>query len=153
MNKSLQVQLEKRHGIDLRKDDMLFIDLYQKHQLNAKEAYTTLCESVKENLPPLNNYVTRLKGIILDLVEANLVMEAGQAALTLSDLMSADEAVPQANIKLEASKTVLDRVGLGKRETLVVDSGSNAGLFVIPAKKAVVLEEEKVIEGDYEEVS
>jgi hypothetical protein len=49
-------------------------------------------------------------------------------------------------MRLQAAQQILDRVGLGKTERLDVNVNTGGGLFVIPAKKEVV------IDGEYEEV-
>ena len=54
--------------------------------------------------------------------------------------------IPQANMRIQAAQTILDRVGLGKTDRLDVTVNTSGGLFVIPAKKEVV------IDADYTEV-
>lgn len=148
ITKALQKQIEDKHAVSLSVDDIQFLDLYQKNKFNTKKAYNQLKKNTRGECNTLLSYVHKLKPIILELVEANLIMESGNAASTLSTLMTSGDVVSQANIKLEASKTILDRVGLGKKETLQVSSGKDGGLFIIPAKRAVVLEE-TIIEGEF----
>ena len=59
--------------------------------------------------------------------------------------MNSDAPMPQANIRIQAAQTILDRVGLGKTERLDVTHKSEGGLFILPAKQEVILD------GDYEE--
>jgi hypothetical protein len=66
--------------------------------------------------------------------------------MKLVDIMDSNAPVPQANVRIQAAQTILDRVGLGKKETLDVNVNSTGGLFILPTKK------ETVIEGDYEEI-
>ena len=124
MANELVKQVEKRHGIALKKDDVEFISLYQELNFSAKDAYDAMTMKGDRSLL---SYIQALKPIIVDIVEANLIMESGKASTTLTNLMDSDTIVPQASIKLEASKTILDRVGLGKRETLQINSGDGQG--------------------------
>ena len=72
---------------------------------------------------------------MLEIIELKLVADAGTAANTLYKLMDSNDPVPQGAIKLEAAKTVLDRVGLGKKEQLQITHQGAVGLFVIPPKE------------------
>jgi predicted aspartyl protease len=60
--------------------------------------------------------------------------------------MDSEVPIPQANMRIQAAQTILDRVGLGKTDRLDVTVNTSGGLFVIPAKKEVV------IDADYTEV-
>ena len=73
-------------------------------------------------------------------------MSAPKAAMKLVDIMDSAEPIPQANIRIQAAQTILDRVGLGKTDRLDVTVNTTGGLFILPAKT------ETVIEGNYEEV-
>ena len=59
-----------------------------------------------------------LKEEIIDLAPNVLAREAPSAAFKLVEIMHSDEAVPQANVKLQAAQTLLDRVGVIKKEKL-----------------------------------
>lgn len=90
--------------------------------------------------------VKALKTEILDLATTILAQSAPKAALKLVDIMDSAEPIPQANIRIQAAQTILDRVGLGKTDRLDVTVNTTGGLFILPAKT------ETVIEGNYEEV-
>ena len=45
-----------------------------------------------------------------------------------------DGSLPGANIRMEAAKQILDRVGLSKVEKLNVTSDKPMGVFILPAK-------------------
>ena len=94
----------------------------------------------------LNSVVKSLKTEILDLATNILAQSAPKAALKLVHIMDSAEPIPQANMRIQAAQQILDRVGLGKTERLDVNVNSGGGLFVIPAKKEVV------IDGEFEEV-
>jgi|TARA_B100000795_G_C22543195_1_gene339614 hypothetical protein len=94
----------------------------------------------------INSVVKSLKTEILDLATNILAQSAPKAALKLVTIMDSAEPVPQANMRIQAAQTILDRVGLGKTERLDVTVNTAGGLFILPAKQ------ETVIEGTYEEV-
>jgi|TARA_R110001632_G_scaffold132665_1_gene247149 hypothetical protein len=94
----------------------------------------------------INSVVKSLKTEILDLATNILAQSAPKAALKLVTIMDSAEPVPQANMRIQAAQTILDRVGLGKTERLDVTVNTAGGLFILPAKQ------ETVIEGSYEEV-
>ena len=94
----------------------------------------------------INSVVRSLKTEILDLATNILAQSAPKAALKLVNIMDSSEPIPQANMRIQAAQTILDRVGLGKTERLDVTVNTAGGLFILPAKN------ETVIEGSYEEV-
>jgi len=63
--------------------------------------------------------------------------------------MSTADAMPQANVKLQAAQTILDRVGLGKQERMSIDHNVSGGIFILPEKKAIDIEAD---DADYEEL-
>lgn len=89
--------------------------------------------------------VKALRSEILDITESILAVNAPQAAHKLVELLTSTEPLPQANIKLAAAQTLLDRVGVAKTERLDVKMETPNGIFILPAKKSVMLE------GEYEE--
>ena len=94
----------------------------------------------------INSVVKSLKTEILDIATNILAQSAPKAALKLVTIMDSAEPVPQANMRIQAAQTILDRVGLGKTERLDVTVNTAGGLFILPAKQ------ETVIEGTYEEI-
>ena len=89
--------------------------------------------------------VKALKTEIIELAENILAQNAPKASLKLVEVMDSTDPIPQANIRLQAAQTLLDRVGLSKTDKLDVNLQTSNGLFILPAKKEVV------IEGRYEE--
>ena len=63
-------------------------------------------------------------------------------------MLESDKPLPQANVKVQAAQTILDRVGLGKKERLDVNHNVQGGIFILPEKETINVEE-----GDYEELS
>ncbi len=86
-----------------------------------------------------------LKGEILDLAESVLALSAPQAAMKMVSIMNSDEPIPQANMRLQAAQSILDRIGLSKTDRIDITHKTEQGLFILPAKK------ETVIDGEYEE--
>ena len=87
--------------------------------------------------------IKSLKNEIIDLASQILAQAAPQAAMKLVQVMNTDDPMPQANVRLQAAQTILDRTGLGKQDKLDVSVDSDAGsLFILPAKT--------VVEGEYE---
>lgn len=81
-----------------------------------------------------------LKTEIIDLASNILAQSAPKAAMKLVDVMESSTPVPQANIRLQAAQTILDRIGLGKTDRLDVNHKSSGGIFVLPAKEEVIID-------------
>lgn len=86
--------------------------------------------------------VKALRSEILDITESILAVNAPQAAHKLVELLNSSEPVPQANIKLAAAQTLLDRVGVAKTERLDVKVEAPNGIFILPAKKSTIVDAE-----------
>ena len=99
-----------------------------------------------------NHYqvIKSLRQEIVDLASNVLAREAPSAAFKLVEVMQSDTAMPQANVKLQAAQTILDRVGLGKQDRVEVNHNVKGGIFILPEKETIDLKAE---DGDYEEVS
>ena len=78
--------------------------------------------------------VKALKTEIIELASNILAQSAPQAAMKLVEVMHSDQPIPQANMRLQAAQTILDRTGLGKQERLYVNNNMTGGLFILPAK-------------------
>ena len=92
--------------------------------------------------------IKSLQQEVIDLASNILAQSAPQAAFKLVEVMTSDEAIPQVNTKLQAAQTILDRVGIAKKDKLDVNHNVdvNAGsLFILPAKQ------ENVYEGEIED--
>lgn len=99
----------------------------------APGSYTTIAKSLRKE--------------IIELAENIMASSAPQAALKVVEMVTSDNPLPQANIRLQAAQTLLDRVGLGKKDKLEVDVQGSQGLFILPAK------EMHVYEGEYEDAN
>ena len=84
--------------------------------------------------------VKALKTEIIELAENILAQNAPKASLKLVEVMDSTDPIPQANVRLQAAQTLLDRVGIGKTDKLDVNLQNSNGLFILPAKQEVVIE-------------
>jgi hypothetical protein len=84
--------------------------------------------------------VKALKTEIIELAENILAQNAPKASLKLVEVMDSSNPIPQANVRLQAAQTLLDRVGIGKTDKLDVNLQNSNGLFILPAKEQVVIE-------------
>ena len=91
-----------------------------------------------------------LKEEVVDLASNVLAREAPLAAFKIIEVMRSDKPIPQANYKLQAAQTILDRVGVSKTDRLEVNHSAGGGIFILPEKKAIDIVAE---DGDYEEIS
>jgi len=99
-----------------------------------------------------NHYqvIKSLRQEIVDLASNVLAREAPSAAFKLVEVMQSDNAMPQANVKLQAAQTILDRVGLGKQDRMEVNHNVGGGIFILPEKQVIDIEAE---DGEYEDIS
>ena len=80
--------------------------------------------------------VQGLKAEIIERAESVLAAHSPKAALGISRALTDDGSIPGANIRMEAAKQILDRVGLVKKEKIDVNAKVAHGIFVLPAKEA-----------------
>jgi len=101
-----------------------------------------------------NHYqvIQSLKNEIVDLASDVLAREAPTAAFKLIEVLQSDKPLPQANIKLQAAQTILDRVGIGKKERLDVNHNIGGGIFILPEKNTIDIVAEEIEEGTYEDL-
>jgi hypothetical protein len=89
--------------------------------------------------------VKSLREEIVDCANTILAHSAPRAAQKLVQVLESDDPIPQVNAKLQAAQTLLDRVGVAKKENINVNHNVSGGIFLLPNKKEVV------IEGEYSE--
>ena len=78
--------------------------------------------------------VKALKEDIIELASHILAQSAPKAAVKLTQIMDSEDPIPQANVRLQAAQTILDRIGLGKSDRLEVNHQNQQGIFILPAK-------------------
>ena len=83
-----------------------------------------------------------LKHEVVDLASDVLAREAPTAAFKLIDIMKSDKPVPQANNKLQAAQTILDRAGVVKTDKVDINHNVSGGIFILPEKHTIDIEAE-----------
>ena len=91
-----------------------------------------------------------LKNEVVDIASDVLAREAPTAAFKLIEIMNSNKPVPQANNKLAAAQTILDRAGVVKTDKLDVNHNVSGGIFILPEKQTIDITAEEVEEGSYE---
>ena len=81
-----------------------------------------------------------LKNEVLELTKDVLAHNAPKAAFKLLEIMESDKPIPQANNKLAAAQSLLDRVGVSKSEKLDINHQVSAGIFLMPDKAPIDVE-------------
>lgn len=75
-----------------------------------------------------------LKDEIIDRAEKLLAAFAPRASMGMINALDEDGSLPGANIRMEAAKQILDRVGLSKREKVDITAKVQHGVFILPPK-------------------
>ena len=79
--------------------------------------------------------VKALRNEIIEQAENVLAAHSPKAVMSMTNALDADGSIPQANIRMEAAKQILDRVGIAKREKLDIEARIQQGIFILPAKE------------------
>ena len=82
--------------------------------------------------------INSLKDEIIDVATKILAKSAPQASNKLVEILNSDDPIPQVNAKLQAAQTLLDRVGVAKRDKLDVTHNVGSGIFILPEKKPTI---------------
>ena len=88
--------------------------------------------------------IKSLKNEILEIANLILTRNAPKAANKLVNIMDSDAPIPQANQKLNAAQSLLDRVGIVKENKIQIDHNVTGGIFVMPAKEEIIIDIESV---------
>ena len=115
-----------------------FLDALVVHNGNPKVAAEVAGYS--------GNYYQVLKALkdeVINLAEDVLVQQAPKAAFKVVEIMESKRPIVQANNKLAAAQTLLDRVGIAKTDTLNVNHQASNGIFIMPDKKEIIVEATK----------
>jgi len=75
-----------------------------------------------------------LKTEIVSRAENYLATHSAKAATKMVEMLDEDGTTPHANIRMEAAKQILDRIGIVKKEQIDVNMKAIHGIFVLPAK-------------------
>lgn len=100
------------------------------------------CEAAGYEMSYHTSLVKLLQDEILQRTNNELAMAAPKASNKLIKAMDEDGTVPKAAERLRAVESVLDRIGIAKKQEIAVTSESAIPLFILPEKKAVCLQDE-----------
>ena len=75
-----------------------------------------------------------LKHEIVSRAENYLAVHSARAATKMVNMLDEDGTTPHANIRLEAAKQILDRIGITKKEQVDINMKAVHGIFILPAK-------------------
>ena len=75
-----------------------------------------------------------LKQEIVSRAENYLATHSAKAATKMVDMLEEDGTTPHANIRLEAAKQILDRIGIVKKDQIDINMKAMHGVFILPAK-------------------
>lgn len=81
--------------------------------------------------------VRSVRDEIVKRTQEKLAFNAPKAAFKLIDMLEEDGSVPKGDLRLRAAESLLDRIGVAKRQELDVNVSETSPLFFIPSKKAV----------------
>jgi len=123
----------KKENKELTEQQQSFISaLFGEAQGNPKKA-AELAGYAPTSYP---NVVKSLKNNIVEKAEGILAMHSPKAVMGLVNALDEDGLTPAANIRMEAAKQILDRVGIVKREKVDINAQVAHGIFILPPKDA-----------------
>ena len=119
---------QKRNLTDMQEKflDVLFVEA----QGNPREA-ARIAGYSEHSYPKV---VRNLKKEIIELAENHLSTHSAKAANRLTTLLDEDGTTPQASIRLAAANSILDRVGIVKKDQIDINMKALHGIFILPAK-------------------
>ena len=123
----------KKQNKELTTQQKTFIDLlFGEANGNPKKA-GELAGYSEHSYPKV---IKSLKDEIIERAEYSLALHSAKAVKGLVDALDEDGMTPGANIRMEAAKQILDRVGLVKREKVDINAQVAHGIFILPPKDA-----------------
>jgi len=125
---------EKRQNKELTAQQKTFINvLFGEAHGNPKKA-GEIAGYAPSSYPMV---IKALKDEIIERAEYSLALHSAKAVKGLVDALDEDGKTPGVNIRMEAAKQILDRVGLVKKEKIDINAKVAHGIFVLPAKDIV----------------
>ena len=119
---------QKRNLTDMQER---FLDvLFTEAQGNPREA-ARIAGYSEHSYPKV---VRNLKREITELAETHLSTHSAKAVNRLITLLDEDGTTPQAGIRLAAANSLLDRVGITKKDQLDINMKALHGIFILPPK-------------------
>jgi len=124
------LQKKKDNKKELSKRQTLFVDTLLDNGGNV-----TAAMEVAEYRPNSKNWLLRsVKEEIIDRTEHLLAVNAVKAASRVISTIDDDGTTPRAEIKLKAAESLLNRVGLGRRDTIEHNVTALHGVVLLPSK-------------------
>ena len=125
---------EKKQSKELSTQQKTFIDfLFGEAEGNPKKA-GELAGYAPSSYPKV---VKALKDEIMERAEYSLALNSAKAVKGLVDALDEDGKTPGVNIRMEAAKQILDRVGLVKKDKIDITGQVAHGIFILPAKDGI----------------
>ena len=122
------VKTQKRNLTDMQEK---FLEvLFTEAQGNPREA-ARIAGYSDHSYPKV---IRNLKKEITELAETHLSTHSAKAVNRLITLLDEDGTTPQASIRLAAANSVLDRVGITKKDQLDINMKALHGIFILPPK-------------------
>jgi len=136
MSKSIVQEAAK--GRKLTEKQEALLENFRSNGFDSKKA------ALKAGYPKTGIYaaIRSLKEEMIEIAELTLIQHGPMAAKMQGDILTAKKPIPQANVKLSASQSILDRIGLGKKDSLKVEHEVSGGIFLMPSKAPM---QEKII--------
>ena len=136
--------VEKQTKRELTTKQQSFLNYLVETQGDAKKAAELAGYS-----GPHYQVVKALKSEILELTQDVLVHSAPKAAFKLIEILDSKRPIVQANNKLAAAQTLLDRVGVSKIDKIDINHRVGGGIFLMPDKAPIEI---TTTEGHYTEI-
>ena len=95
-----------------------------------------------------SHVVDSLKEEIIEVANKILATSAPRASQKIVDILDSDDPIPQVSAKLQAAQTLLDRVGIAKRDKPDVTHTAVGGIFLLPEKKELIDVDAEEIDND-----
>ena len=127
--------VEKQTKRELTTKQQSFLNYLVETQGDAKKAAELAGYS-----GPHYQVVKSLKSEILELTQDVLAHSAPKAAFKLIEILDSKRPIVQANNKLAAAQTLLDRVGVSKVDKIDINHKVGGGIFLMPDKAPIDLE-------------
>ena len=132
MNNSLLPPEKKRQ---LTEQQQKFLDaLAGESKGNSKHALSIAGDAETSQ----SNIISSLKDEIVEVATKILAKSAPMASQKLVEILMSDDPIPQVNAKLQAAQTLLDRVGVAKKDKLDVTHSVQSGIFILPDKEKII---------------
>ena len=132
MNNSLLPPEKKR---ELNEQQQKFLDaLAHEAKGNIKQALAIAGYAETSQ----SNIVSSLKDEIVEVATKILAKSAPMASQKLVEILMSDDPIPQVGAKLQVAQTLLDRVGVAKRDKLDVTHTAASGIFILPNKEQLI---------------